>query len=292
MFNVFNKKNVATLFLSSFVLIGCDRPAEQVQQPETTEINPQSVSVDQAENDATTTQQNIDLPELVVAVDSYPPYALKNDEGVGTGFDKAILDKIGEQHGFTVVFNTDPWVGIFDRLDNNSRDIVASGVPIVPEYQKIVSFSKPYANKQLTVAYLKENNKISSLDDLAKLDLVIAAQEGDSYISKFVESYDLDDDSIKEMQTSFLITKALVSGSVDAVFAEEAVLKYYLGNLQKDGTLNEGDVSYMPVTSIPKVPLGFAVKKGNDELLSKLNSGIEAMEANGELEALHNEWLQ
>lgn len=85
--------------------------------------------------------------------------------------DVDILTAIGKDQGFKVQFIHQQWDGIFDTVNNGSRDIIASCVSINDKRKEIVDMSDPYAKSPNIVLYTDEKLNLKSISDLKSLKI-------------------------------------------------------------------------------------------------------------------------
>ena len=74
------------------------------------------------------------------------------------------------------------------------------------------------------------------------------------------------------------------NSGVDAVINDIPTNEYYVN------TLGKNDVKTVEL-ALTREDLGIAVKKGNKELLGKINSGLQKIKKNGEFTKLYQKWF-
>lgn len=235
----------------------------------------------------TATENTENLTTYLVAVEAaYAPYAFRDEMGEVVGFDEDILLAIAKNQGFNVKFLSQSWTGIFDTLDNNTRDIVASGVIVTDERKQTMNFSDPIVETSRIVV-VRNDSGIKSTDDLQ--GKTIATQNETTMHKELKERYDNSDNIIGE-KTQYLAFKNMLGQKVDAVYGDSGVLEYYINNSQKDhpdikiNTLKfaDQDVSHV----------AFALSKNrNDDLLAKINKGLANIKADGTYNTIYQKWF-
>lgn len=87
---------------------------------------------------------------------------------------------------------------------------------------------------------------------------------------------------IKPVKTVYLGIKAVEMGEATAVYDVDSVLNTYL----------KPDSPFYTVvdTQSGKVPFGFVLKKGNVELKTKLDNGLNAIRADGTYQKILDKW--
>lgn len=209
----------------------------------------------------------------VVGTDAaYAPFESQNEKGEIVGFDIDVVQAIAAKAGIQVKFVNTPWEGIFNTLQQGDRDMVVSAVTITDERKQTMDFSDPYFDAAQLIA-VKETSKVTKFADLKKLKVgVQTGTTGDEAVSKLMGKTST---SIKRFESTPLALKELESGGVDAVVADNGVIAHYVANNPGGKFKTVSDKEFVPEQ------YGIAVKKGNAELLGKLNQGLAAIKADG-----------
>jgi polar amino acid transport system substrate-binding protein len=209
----------------------------------------------------------------VVGTDAaYAPFESQNEKGEIVGFDIDVVKAISAKAGIEVKFVNTPWEGIFNTLQQGDRDMIVSAVTITDERKQTMDFSDPYFDAAQLIA-VKETSKVTKFADLKKLKVgVQTGTTGDEAVSKLMGKTST---SIKRFESTPLALKELESGGVDAVVADNGVIAHYVANNPGGKFKTVSDKEFVPEQ------YGIAVKKGNAELLGKLNQGLAAIKADG-----------
>jgi len=220
-------------------------------------------------------------PTYTVGTDaSYAPFeSMKGDQI--EGFDIDVLNATAEAGGFQVTYKNTSWEGIFLALNNGERDLVASAVTITAERQKTFDFSAPYFEAtQMIVA--KQGAGFRSIQDLkGKKIAVQISTTGDTVVS---EAFGKDNANIKRFESMPLALLELKNGNVDAAVGDNGVVLEYVKNN------GQGSFETVVDTSFAKESYGFVVKKGNAELLDKINAGLKKIKENGKLAEINKKY--
>ncbi len=67
------------------------------------------------------------------------------------------MDAIGKQLGLKVVFQTENFDTIIASLQAHKFDVIASGMTITSDREKLINFSDPYFDSNQSVAVLKSS---------------------------------------------------------------------------------------------------------------------------------------
>ena len=215
---------------------------------------------------------------------TFPPFDTTDDDQNIVGLDMDLIKAIGEDQGFEVKFENLSFDGLIPALKAGNIDIVAAGMTKDdPERQKEVDFSDSYYDSQLFVAVTVDNDSITSIDDLTP-DMKVAAQTGTTGAEKVKELKE--EGKIKEaviLDGLDTVMMQLINGDVSAVINDKPVTEAYMKK-QPDKIKMVGD-------ALNAESYGFAVKKGNDELLKKINDGLKNIKEDGTFDKLVDEWF-
>ena len=220
---------------------------------------------------------------VVVGTDAaYAPFESQNEKGEIVGFDIEIVQAIAAKAGFEVKFVNTPWEGIFNALGQGDRDMVVSAVTITDERKQTMDFSNPYFDAQQLIA-VKENSKVTKFADLKKLKVgVQTGTTGDEAVTKLQGKTST---NIKRFESTPLALKELESGGVDAVVADNGVVIHYVANNPGGKFKTVADAEFVPEQ------YGIALKKGNTELLDKVNQGLAAIKADGTYDQIYAKYF-
>ena len=211
----------------------------------------------------------------------YPPMEYLNDKKVPIGYSIDFIKEDAKRAGFEMKFRDVAWDGIFAGLASGNYDILASSTTITPERQQAFDFTIPYYGAVQAVV-MPKGKKINSLADLK--GLTVGSQIGITGV--FVLRKADVGAKIKEYDDIGLAFEDLAAGRTDAVICDDPVAKYY-ANKRADfaGKFN--------VAYLHKDPeyYGFCLRKGDTELLERLNKAIASMQADGTEAKLKIKWM-
>ena len=219
----------------------------------------------------------------VVGTDAaYAPFESQNEKGDIIGFDIDVVKAIAAKAGIEVKFVNTPWEGIFNALNQGDRDLLVSAVTITAERKQTMDFSSPYFDAQQLIA-VKNDAKVTKFDDLKKLKVgVQTGTTGDEAVTKLQGKTSA---NIKRFESTPLALKELEAGGVDAVVADNGVVTHYVKNNTDSKFKTIADTSFTPEQ------YGLPVKKGNTELLAKLNKGLADIKADGSYDKIYTQYF-
>ncbi|MGQ5522066.1 basic amino acid ABC transporter substrate-binding protein [Chitinimonas sp. PSY-7] len=212
----------------------------------------------------------------------FAPFESETQDKKVVGFDVDVLTAAAERAGFQVEFVNTPWEGIFNTLATGDRDIVASAVTITEERKASMDFSSPYFEAKQLIA-TGESAKITAAADLKSKKIgVQTGSTGDEVAQSLLGKTST---NIKRFESVPLALQELQAGGLDAVIADNGVVAHYVANNPnaKLKTLESADFS--------KEFYGFAVKKGNTELLAKINAGLAKIKEDGTYDKIYTQYF-
>jgi polar amino acid transport system substrate-binding protein len=224
-------------------------------------------------------------PAKVYAVGTdaaYAPFESQNEKGEIVGFTVDVLSAVAAKAGVQIKFVNTPWEGIFNALAQGDRDLVASSVTITDERKQTMDFTNPYFDAVQLIA-VRDNSKVAKFADLKRLKVgVQTGTTGDEVVTKLLGKTST---AVKRFESTPLALKELESGGVDAVVADNGVVIHYVANNPGGKFKTVADKEFAPEQ------YGFAVKKGNAELLGKLNQGLAAIKADGSYNTIYAKYF-
>ncbi len=225
-------------------------------------------------------------PAKVYAVGTdaaYAPFESQNEKAEIVGFDIEVVQAIADKAGIEVKFINTPWEGIFTTLDQGDRDLLVSAITITDERRQSMDFSDPYFNAQQLIA-VKADSKIAKFADLKKLKVgVQTGTTGDEAVTKLLGKSST---NIKRFESTPLALQELAAGGVDAVVADNGVVVNYVANNESSKFKSVSDTA-----AFASEQYGIAVKKGNTELLEKVNKGLADIKADGTYDRIYSKYF-
>lgn len=219
----------------------------------------------------------------IVGTDAaYAPFEAQNEQNTIYGFDIDLMNAIAAKAGITVKFVNTPWEGIFKTLDQGDRDLLISAITITDERKKSMDFSEPYFEAKQLIAVPKDS-AVSKLDDLKGKKIgVQTGTTGDEVVSN---KFGKDNPDIKRFESTPLALKELAAGGLSAVVADNGVVINYVTNNSDKGFKMVEDSSF------EKEYYGIAVKKGNKELLDKINTALKQIKDDGTYKKVYDKYF-
>lgn len=211
---------------------------------------------------------------------TYAPFGFKEkNTGKLDGFDIDIITAIAKEEGAEVDIQNLNFDALLPALQSNTLDIAISDMTISEERARSVDFSNPYYIAGSGLVVNTDNTNITSFKDLeGKCIGVSIGSTGAEIAGKIpnadVRQFNLIIDAFLELQNR----------GVDVVINDTPVNEFYVANKGRGIAKVVGE-------DYDAAPLGIAVKKGNTELLDKINSGLSKIKENGKYREIYKKWF-
>lgn len=216
---------------------------------------------------------------------TFPPFDTINSETQELdGFDYDLMNAIADDQGFELEWVNMGFNGLITALQAGNIDIIASGMNASEDRREKVDFSTTYYDSGLVVAIKKGNTAINSIDDLTA-EMKAGGQIGTTGADLATELFD--EGKIAEAKIYDGLDVAvmdLLNGTIDVLINDLPVTKAYM-DAKPDSIEIVGDV-------LNAEAYGFAVQKGNADLLNKINTGLQNMIDNGTFDELYDKWFE
>ena len=205
----------------------------------------------------------------------FPPFEFVASNGVigqYDGIDMAIAKQIAEKNGMTAEIENMEFDSLLIALENGQIDAVIAGMTVTDERKEEADFSTPYY-EATQVMIVKEDSDIKKASDMeGKRICVIQGYTGETCVNDMGYAYE----AFKKGTEAVM---ELVNGKCDVVVIDSATARKYIND-------NEGLKIVEDPEAFEGEQYAIAVKKGNTELLDKINKVIEEMLADGTISDL------
>lgn len=255
---------VSALAFSTFVVFGAGENAPQQKQ--------------------NASAQTESVPTLRVgSLTVYAPFEyMDSATGQYEGFDMDLVRELGKREGYKIEIVSMTLDGLIPALMADNIDVAVSALTITPERSEKVDFTKPYINAGLTVMTTRDNApKIKSLKDLEGKCLCAEIGSSGALFMKRIPGT-----TIRTFNSAADAFLELNKNGCYAMLNDGPVNKYFL---RQDAAKSMNLVALDWVVSDDQY--GFAVKKGNAELLKKLDDALDAMKKDGTYDRIYDKWF-
>ena len=216
---------------------------------------------------------------LVMATNAeFPPYEY-HDGGEIVGIDAEIAKAIAGELGMELEIEDIAFDSIIPEITSGKADMGMAGMTVTEDRKQSVDFSDTYAKASQKVI-VKEDSEIASPDDLAgKIVGVQLGTTGDIYVSDL----EADGTTVERYNKGFEAVQALSQGKIDAVVIDGEPAKTFVAQTEGLKILEE---------SFTDEEYAIAVKKGNTELLDKINGALKTLKENGTLDEIVAKYIK
>jgi len=217
---------------------------------------------------------------IVVAGDhNYPPYEFLNEDGEPDGYNTELTRAIAQVMGIRVEIRLGSWSEMREALETGEVDVL-QGISYSAERAKLYLFSPPHALIHQSIFARKGAEEIDDLNELSGKE-VIVQREGimhDLLLKSNVGA------RLIPVDTHADALRLLASGKHDyALVANLPGL--YLGR----------ELSLLNLVPIGKPyatqRYGYAVAKGDEELLAQFSEGLAILKNTGRQQAIYDKWF-
>ena len=219
---------------------------------------------------------------LVIGIDDkFAPMGFRDENNEVVGFDIDYAKAAAEKMDMKVEFQPIDWETKESELSSGRIDLIWNGYTITDERKKKVLFTKPYLKNAQVVVTLADS-KVTKLADLE--GKVVGLQS----LSSAADALDADPikskiKTVTEFSDNVSALNDLKNGRLDAVVIDEIVIDYYM-------TKEEGSFKILDESLAPE-EYGVGVKKGNEDLLEKLQKALDEMNEDGTAAEISDKWF-
>ena len=217
--------------------------------------------------------------KLVMATNAeFPPYEFHDGDSI-VGIDAEIAKAIADELGMELEIEDIAFDSIIPEIVSGKADMGLAGMTVTEDRMQSVDFSNTYAKASQKII-VTEDSEIASPDDLK--GVIVGVQlgtTGDIYVSDL----EADGTTVERYNKGFEAVQALSQGKIDAVVIDGEPAKTFVAETQGLKILDE---------SFTDEEYAIAVKKGNTELLEKINGALKTLKDNGTLDEIVAKYIK
>lgn len=218
--------------------------------------------------------------EIVVGGDwSYPPYEFLDDEGRPAGFNVELTRAIARVMGLAVEIRFGSWGSMRRGLQDGSVDVL-QGMAFSEERTAEVEFSLPHAVVHQSIWNRKNAVPRRNIEGLRGCEVIVMRGSimHDFLLRRVPDATPILTDSLADA------LRLLATGAHDCALVAKLPGLYLSRKL---GLSNIEPVARPLVAQ----DYGYAVRKGNHELLARFDEGLTILRETGEYTRIHRKWL-
>ena len=200
----------------------------------------------------------------------FPPYEYYEDGDI-VGIDVEIAKAIAEKLGMELQIEDMAFDAIIPAVTSGKADFGAAGMTVTEERQRSVEFTDTYANSN-QVAIVKEDSDITGSEALA--GKVIGVQLGTTGDALATE---IKDATVERYNKGLEAVQSLTQGKIDAVVIDQATAEAFVKKTEGIKILEE---------KMSEEEYAIAIKKGNMELVEKMNGAIKELKEEGKIDEI------
>jgi polar amino acid transport system substrate-binding protein len=193
------------------------------------------------------------------------------------GFDIDLFDAIALRANLTVEYENVAWEPLLAGMATGTYDAAISSITIKPDRLAKMNFSHPYFTAGQIITTLKSNTDITGPETLSGKSVGVQTGTTGDDLATSINGTD-----VKRYDEIGLAFVALMTNVIDAVICDNPVAYGYVAKY--DTLKNVGEV-------MSSEEYGIAVKKGEEELLEKINTALDELLDEGIIEELTEKWL-
>ena len=214
---------------------------------------------------------------IVMATNAeFPPYEYYDGEKI-VGIDVEIAEAIAAKLGKKLVIEDIAFDSIIPAVQSGKADMGVAGMTVTADRLENVDFSDTYVTASQVIIVHKDNTDIKTPDDLVGKTIgVQLGTTGDIYAE------DIEGATLERYNKGFEAVQALQQKKIDAVIIDDQPAKYFAEQNSDIKVIDE------PFTV---EDYAIAVKKGNTELLNKINEAIKELKSSGKLQQIFDKYI-
>lgn len=210
---------------------------------------------------------------------SYPPSFIKDpNTGEFSGIFHEVLQEIGKKLKLNIEYTEEVgWGSMIEAINSGRVDLICTGVWPTTERGKHVDFTKPlYYSTVKAYVRIDDDRFDGNLNRINKPDIKIASIDGE--MTSIIAQFDFPkakNISLSQLNDVSQVLLEVSSGKADITFVEPAIALEYMSK-------NPGKIKQVKdVPPLRVFPNTMIVGKGEIELLSTINIGIDELANNG-----------
>jgi polar amino acid transport system substrate-binding protein len=212
---------------------------------------------------------------------AYPPFEMTDEQGRPSGVSVDLAVALGEFLGKKVEIQNFAFDGLIPALKTSKIDLIISSMTATAERAQSIDFSVPYLKTGLCLLVGKASPiaSVQELDSSGKSVAVKKGTTGHTYATQKIKHA-----SVTVLDKEAACILEVVQGKADAfIYDQMSIFKHWQRNRESTRAL---------LRPFQEESWAIGVRKGNSELLAKINEFIESYRKRGGFEELGNRYLK
>ncbi len=211
---------------------------------------------------------------------SYPPFEMSDEQGEPRGVSVDLAKALGDYLGRKVEIINIPFDGLIPSLKTGKIDAIISSMTVTEERKKSVDFSEPYLQTGLCLLVAK-GSEVRSADDLGQAGRKVAVKRGTTGHMYAVQKLGAAELRVLDKETACVLE--VVQGRVDAFLYDQlSVYRHWSRNQETTKPV---------LTPFQREEWAIAIRKGDSEMLAKVNDFLRDFRQRGGFDALAEKYL-
>ncbi|OFN10510.1 glutamine ABC transporter substrate-binding protein [Lactobacillus sp. HMSC072E07] len=210
---------------------------------------------------------------------TFAPFEFANQDNKYVGIDLDLIKAIAKEEGFKVEIKPLGFNAAVQALEAKQIDGVIAGMSITPERKQKFLMSDPYYKSGVVMAVAKKST-IKSLKDLrGKRVAIKTGTDSADYANSIKQKYGFTTVTFDDSNNMY---QDVITGNSAACFEDQPVMQY---------GINNGMALKLVGKPAREGSYGFAASKNNQALISKFNTGLKKLRANGQYDKIIEHYL-
>ena len=210
-------------------------------------------------------ESTLDKDTLIVGIDdAFAPLGFKDESGEITGFDIDLAKELAKRLNKKIIFQPIDWTMKESELRSGNIDLIWNGYTITDERKNKVDFSVPYLKNK--VGAQSESSAVAAME---KEEDLYSSFNGGGAIT-----FEDNNQALMDLE----------AGRLDAVVADEILVRYYLSLKGEDKFKILGD-------NFGEEEYGVGIRKGDMGMVDAFNKAYKEMQEDGTLKEISEKWF-
>lgn len=224
-----------------------------------------------------------EAPLKAGVTDVFAPMCIRDDMGKLVGYEVDLLQEIGKRINKPIEFTVIDWNKKTELLNSGTIDLLASGLNVTPERQKIYALTTSFI-KNTQAIVVAADSPIRSKSDLAgKTVCMEAGTFSVPAVEKYKDASGKGIAKLEQLPGADGCLKALLDGSADASVQDSLPAAYYV--------TNSPGVFHILAENFGENEIAFGLRKTDTELLAQFNQTLAAIKTDGTLDRISAKWF-
>jgi len=209
------------------------------------------------------------------------------EKGKIYGIDMEIAAGFAKEYGYKLVIKNIDFDAIESQVSAGYGDIGMAGMSITPERLASFDFSTEYYSASQVVVVKASDTSFDSCTTKEEVDAVlktknkIGAQSGTTGFSYITGTLGLGQSSQKGYEDGVSAATDMKNGNIDAIIIDKAPATALVANVSGLKMIN---------INLTEEAYAFLIKKGNTDLVTKMNAYLAKIKENGEFDKIVNKY--